>query len=443
MRCAVVLPLLLLASAVHANGRPPLTNGVHFRPDDPHSMYIATTFGLLISHDDGCTVQWVCESNLGFGGAWDPKYAIASDGAIFATTFKGLRVSRDGGCSFTTATSELAPGAANRIADIWIDALDIGPTGEVWVGTAESGRPNNIYISGDNGMSFRAAGLSSTTKFWKTVKVAPTNMARVYVSGYELTPPTAHVLHTNDGGGTWTESKMENVQYGPTPITLIAAVDPMNPDTVYLISVGAAASGDKLYKSIDAGMSWTDVLSTTGPIGGVVVADANTVYVTTLMQSGTTFIGGSAYRSKNAGTSFELMANAPQLACLGVSPGGDFIGCAANWQPDFAAIVRSRDGAATFEKVWRFVEMAGPLQCAAGTPEEDTCNQAMWKSVKAQFGATGPTCGPNVVPDGPGDGTVSPPKSSGCCDSSGGPVGLLWASPIAWWLRRRRRAAHC
>ena len=64
----LALALVLAASAAHANGRPPLTNGIHFKPNDPHSLYVATTFGLLISHDDGCTMNWICEGNIGYGG---------------------------------------------------------------------------------------------------------------------------------------------------------------------------------------------------------------------------------------------------------------------------------------------------------------------------------------------------------------------------------------
>lgn len=433
----MLFALLAVASTAHANGRPPRTNGVHFRPNDPHSMYVSSTFGLLISHDDGCTMQWVCESNIGFGGPWDPKYAIAADGTIFATTFEGLRVSRDGGCSFATATAELAPGSANRIAGIWIDALDIGPTGEVWVGTAESGQPNDVYVSGDNGVSFRSTGLSSSTIYWKSIRVAPSNATVVYASGYETpSTPKAHVRHSIDGGHTWTPSDLAGVQYGSTPITLVGAMDPTNPDVVYLISQGAAQAGDKLYRSSDAGGKWVEVLTTTGPISGVVIVDAQTVFVTTLMQSGTTFVGGPVYRSTTAGTMFEPMANAPQLACLGVAPGGDLIGCAANWEPDFAAVVRSTDGAASFAKVWRFVELAGPLACAAGTAEEDTCHQVQWETVKTQFGATGPTCGANIR-DGAPDGTATP-KSSGCCDAGGGPWSVVWAGMLAWWLTRRR-----
>ena len=92
-----LIALVLASGIAHANGRPPLTNGVFFKSGDPHSQYVRTTFGLLISHDDGTTFNWVCEQNIGYGGVFDPKYAIATDGTIFATTFTGLRVSRDGG----------------------------------------------------------------------------------------------------------------------------------------------------------------------------------------------------------------------------------------------------------------------------------------------------------------------------------------------------------
>src|SRR5262249_38658504 len=112
MRSIVVM--LALAGVADANGRAPVTNGIWFHPTDPHALYVRSTFGLLISHDDGCTFDWICEDNIGYGGVFDPKYAIGGDGAIFAATEHGLRVSRDGGCSFSTATP-----------DEYVDALDL------------------------------------------------------------------------------------------------------------------------------------------------------------------------------------------------------------------------------------------------------------------------------------------------------------------------------
>ena len=108
---------LAFATSAAANGRNPHAVGIYFRPGDPDAMYVATTFGFLASHDGGCTFDWMCEQSIGYGGTWDPHYAVSMDGTIFATTFEGLRISRDGGCTFTTA----AP-----TNSLWIDALTIG-----------------------------------------------------------------------------------------------------------------------------------------------------------------------------------------------------------------------------------------------------------------------------------------------------------------------------
>jgi hypothetical protein len=421
-----LLGLVLAAGVAHANGRAPLTNGIFFKPGDPHSLYVRTTFGLLISHDDGCTFDWVCEQNIGYGGQFDPKYAIATDGSIFATTFTGLRVSRDGGCSFQNV------GPA-----IWVDAIDIGPTGEVWIGTAESGQPNDVYSSSDNGATFVSKGMQSPTIWWKAVKVAPTNAQRVYISGYQVAgplpdggqmPPTAHFLRSDDDGAHWTESPMTGVMMGPTPIVLASAVDPANPDVVYMTSLGAnPPSGDRVYRSTDAGMTWSEVVATTDPVRDVVIRDANTVLVATQM--------GGSFVSTNGGVSFGAMASPPELECLGKAPDGTLVGCGANWAPDFMAVAKSSD-ASTWTKVWRFVELAGPLSCPDGTAEHDTCDLGQWEGIKQQFGATGPACG--VAPAGD-----PPPKKSGggCCDAGGdAPVGALGMVLAVLVLTVKRRS---
>ena len=97
-----------------------------------------STFGLFVS-PDGCHFYWLCENDIGYGGEFDPAYAVTPTGAILATTFHGLRVSHDGGCSFATATAQLPPSNPGNISELYIDAVDVGPTGDVWVGTADTG----------------------------------------------------------------------------------------------------------------------------------------------------------------------------------------------------------------------------------------------------------------------------------------------------------------
>jgi hypothetical protein len=439
MRSVAVTAALLVPALALANGRAPVTNGVHFGPGDTQSLYVASTFGLLISRDDGCSFRWVCEENLGYGGTFDPKYRIAADGAIFATTFSGLRVSRDGGCSFTTATADQPAGAAGRIADRWIDAIDIGPTGEVWVATADSGKPNDIYRSTDNGRTFEPRGMLSQTIWWKSLAIAHTRAARIYATGYQVAgtlpgggeaPPTAHFAISDDGGGAWRQSPLADVRFGTTPQVLALGVDRANPDVVLMSSLGAnPPNGDRLYRSSDGGMTWREVLATAGPILDLAIAQGSTVLIATL--------GGGAFTSRDGGATFSAMPGAPQLACVGQRDDGALYGCGANWQPDFKAVARSADGAA-WDKVFRFVELAGPLECPAGTAQRETCG-ALWPAVQQQFGTTGPqSCGREPGPDQ----TPPPATPAGCCEAGGGSLGaiaLLGALSCAVTLRRRRR----
>ena len=439
----VLLALVLLAGVAHANGRAPQTVGIFPKPGEPQTLYLATTFGLLVTTDEGCTFRWMCEQSIGYGGTWDPAYAIGSDGTIFATTFDGLRISRDGGCTFETATASLAMNDPNRIADIWIDALDIGPTGEIWVGTAETGHTNDIFVSQDNGVTFSPRGMQSPEIWWKSVKVAPSNPATVYITGYQVAgTPTAYFYRTTNGGMQWTPSPLVNVQYASTPVLRVKAVDPINPDVLYMASEGAnPPTGDRLYRSSDGGMTWTEVLATTSSIHDVVIRDAQHVVVATQVKGATSIMGGPAFGSSDGGASFTALAGAPQLACLAKRADGTLFGWGANWDPDFKAVARSTDGGASWEKVWRFVEIAGAVQCGAGTVQHDTCDVAQLDcpscqtELKLPFGAKGPSCGA-AASDPP---VSPPPKNGGCCDAGDGAAGsALFALGLLVLVRRRR-----
>ncbi|MBS1124261.1 MAG: hypothetical protein H6Q90_6489 [Deltaproteobacteria bacterium] len=437
---ASVLGMALLPVVAAANGRAPLTNGVFLKPGDPHTALVRTTFGLLVSQDDGCSFHWVCEKAIGYGGEFDPKYAIATDGTIFATTFTGLRVSRDGGCTWVTATAETPVGDPGRVADIWIDALDIGPSGEVWVATAESARANNIYRSTDNGLTFAPRNMESPTIWWKSIKVARSDAQRVYVAGYQVagtladggqSPPTAHLLRSSNGGDAWTELPLAGsptMQFGSTPIVFVAAVDPTQPDTLLLTSLGANGMGDRLYRSIDAGATFEEVLATTTPIKDVVFTTGGPVMVASL---------GGSFQSIDNGKTFAPLVGTPQLGCLAQRSDGQLVGCGANWEPDFKAVAVASPTATSWQKQFRFVELAGPLQCPVGSTSQQLCDPS-WPALQQQFGATGPTaCGvePPTV-----DATPMPKPGGGCCDAGeASPLGAVALVGLVVVLGRRRR----
>lgn len=373
-------------------------------PGDPRSLYVATTFGLLVSRDNGCSFRWVCEANIGVSGSFDPKYRVARDGTLFATTSTGLRISRDGGCSFTTA-----------LANTWIDAIDVGPTGEIWLATADGGKPNNVYRSTDNGATFAPRGMQSPAIWWKSVRVAPGRAVRVYATGYQVAgarpgggqvAPTAHFVTSDDSGASWTASPLTGVAFGPTPLVYAVAVDPADPDVVMMVSAGAGPpGGDRLYRSTDGGATWREVLATPAAIVDVAIT-AHGVFVATR---------GAAFRSRDHGATFQALAS-PRLACVGEGVDGVLFGCGANWEPDHMAVARSRDGQ-TWEKALRFVELAGPLECPAGTAEHDAC-RAQWPALRDQLGATAPPACPVAA-------APATRSRGGSCDASGASSGAL------------------
>lgn len=444
MRSLAVAAALLSPAVALGNGRAPLTNGVQFRPGDRHSLYVATTFGMLVSRDDGCSFRLICEQNIGYDGTLDPKYRIAADGTIFATTVTGLRVSRDAGCTFTTATADKPAGDPGRIAGLWIAAVEIGPGGDVWVATADSGKPNNLYRSTDNARTFEPRGMLSRSIWWKSIAIAASRAQRIYATGYQVAgrlagggqlPPTAHFETSDDDGGHWTESPLAGVRFGSTPLVYVVGVDRADPDVVLMSSVGAnPPSGDRLYRSTDGGATWTDVLAAGGPILDVAIAPGGNVVVATL--------GGGAFVSSH-GAAFAAMPSPPQLACVGARDDGVLFGCGANWEPDEKALAKSTDGT-TWDRVFRFVDLAGPVECPAGTPQHDTC-AAGWPGVQHQFGSTGPTsCKAQPIPD---DAPPARKKPGGCCDAGAGSprelgeLGMLAA--LCWVSLRRRGKARC
>jgi hypothetical protein len=446
---AAVAALAAAGGTAHANGRPPATVDVHVREGSTGDIYLATTFGLLISHDDGCSFRWVCEQAIGYGGTFDPKYRIARDGTIYATTFDGLRVSRDGGCTFSTALVHHNP----SLSGVWVDAIDLGPEDDVWIGTAESGGSNDVYHSTDTGRTFTAMGLRTSTIWWKSIRVAPGDAGRIYVSGYQVASapadldalppdqrppgPAAFLMRSDDAGAHWAPAPLAQLLTATTPVVLIEAVDPQNADVVYARSVGAnPPSGDRLYRSTDAGATWSEVFASVDAIRRVMFTADHRVMVATT---------GSGIHESADGVAFTPLGISIQTACLDQRGDGTFFACGTNWEPDFKALARSSD-AAGWQKTFRFSELAGPVECPHTTAQYQQCELVAWPVLREQFGATPPACAAAEIdaatpPVGGGDG--------GCCGAGSGGGGgaaaaaFAGAALVAVIVRRRRPRSCC
>jgi len=190
----------------------------------------------------------------------------------------------------------------------------------VWVGTGENNSQrsvsygNGVYRSDDGGKSWKNVGLKTSEHIGR-IAIDPKDSNIVYVAAQgPLWGPGGErgLYKTIDGGKTWKQILKISENTGVTDV----AIDPRDPDTIYAASYqrrrhmftlidGGPESA--LYKSTDAGATWNKVrtgLPTTemGRIGiAISPVDPNVVYATIEAADRK----GGIFRSNDRGGSWE------------------------------------------------------------------------------------------------------------------------------------------
>ena len=126
------------------------------------------------------------------------------------------------------------------------------------------------------------------------------------------------------------------------------------------------------------------------------------------------------------------------MACVAERADGTLLACGDNGGAEAFAIGRSAD-AMSWTTLARFTDIAGPLDCPAGTLQNDCAVGLAWLEIcDAIDVCTTPDAGP------PGDDAgVDPPRDTGCCSVSGpgrgllAAVAVLLAALLGLWRRRR------
>jgi photosystem II stability/assembly factor-like uncharacterized protein len=140
-----------------------------------------------------------------------------------------------------------------------ITALAIDPLqpDTLYAGTWGSG----IFKSSDEGDSWSLLEGDSSHWFVNTIAIDPQNSQVLYAGNYK-----DKLYKSSDGGQTWF-SISASIQEGVVVYSI--AIDPANPNQIYIGTRGISNNGDPpwkgiLYKSTDAGVTWLPALTNVG-----------------------------------------------------------------------------------------------------------------------------------------------------------------------------------
>jgi hypothetical protein len=450
--CSLVLggAIVLHAGTAAANGRFPQSNQIVFSPTNPDLIVLRTTYGILPSHDDGATWQFLCEDAIGVGPSTlaDPPLGLTEDDSLLAGVSLGLNVSPDVGCNWSCIGGPLANQVIVDLAvrpDSPKSAVAITGTFATQPDSGQEVSFSQVFETTDDGASWAAIGVPiDPTVVVSTVDVTRTDPDRLYVSGVHGygSQRSALLFVSMDRGTTWTERPLPAAQFDPSTEDqiFIGGVDPANADRLYLRSsalpmggrsrltvVTLGADGTPTFvgaHQFDAGQVFTGFF-TGEMLGFALSADGSRVYIGS-SQDG-------LWSARASDLAFQKVSNIG-VQCL-ATRGSELWACSAEVS-GFIAGVSTDEGKTFTARLPRIAGVTGPIACApdpAGVACGQKANASMcgpyYDSFCATYGCDASAPAPVVDAGAPARGSPADASTRAAAESSSSSCDCDLAAP--------------
>jgi hypothetical protein len=358
---------LAAPAPVGANGAFPTASQLKSDPGDPSHLVLGTTFGLLVTRDQGTSWDWLCEAGALYRDV-EPPMVVLPGGRILLAVPDGVSRSDESGCHF-----ELATGLDGLVRDL----TRVLAEPEAVVAVSTFGTVAQVWRSDDSGATFSALGAPVEELIVQTVEVAPSDPEVIYLSG--LSGIEGALFRSRDRGETFERFVIPNTSTAHVPY--IAAVAPDDADVVYVRLTGTPS---ELLVTRNGGRDFSTVLHTIVPVAGFALSPDGATLVVSNSFDGT-------FRASTEDLEFEKVAcSGPSCLSFGEST---LFGCGEN-AVDGYVVGRSSDLGATFERAVDLSCIRGPVACGPETSVGSACPGA-WPAIQQQIGAT--VCEPPEV----------------------------------------------
>ncbi|HEY2733284.1 MAG TPA: hypothetical protein VGI70_04830 [Polyangiales bacterium] len=356
------LGLCLLVLGQHAHARAhagPQVSDMLFSPKDQTPVLISNR-GLIFGSGGPKDWSLMCNEAVGVSTSEVPPMVDFADGRIMAATTNGLLVTSDSGCSWQGVDPygmQSTPSIAQSPSD----------PQRLYIATYGPGM-SALRTSGDAGKTWDSILPASDSTYLQYIRIAPSMAERIYARSLDFGGDGGfhyQVLRSDDAGKSWQRYDIA-VSDSETDLVLLG-VSPFNPDEVIAMAQAADPIGDKerLLVSHDAGKTFANVGMFSVITQVLWSSDKQSIYVAS---------DEGLLKSTDDGATFARVGVAEYLSCV-IEHDDVILTCGyyKSIPEGSIGIGMSSDGGETFTEYMDLNNVRMPLSCPASAPTASTC----------------------------------------------------------------------
>jgi hypothetical protein len=408
---------------------------------DGSKLTMLSTRGLIFGSVDERQFRLMCTEALAISRLEQPDLAVLNDGSVLIATSSGLSLSSDEGCTWRgvepfamAMTTAMAQEPSSRDA-LYLAIFDDDRSG--------------IHASRDAGQTWTLLLSTGPGELVQELGLGPEGSGFVYASGKLVAggQGLSHFfLRSEDAGATW-----QRLDYGLLPSehdVVLSAVSPVDPMTV-LAKTGTSdprVQLDRLQLSHDGARTFTVVLEAEQLHDAAFTDDGRGIWAAG---------NGGLWRADTGGSAFTKLEGPQWMSCVTEHDG--VLWACGRFAPDLDGVAALTSEQSAFEPRMLFSEVSSQVACLTGSETATLCS-APWGTFQTEVRLMSSRLRPSAVGTSAGRDRLESATSAagpqqgaraerddagGCSPLAGAPPSIASLIACAGFLIWRQRRQRC